>query len=163
HADQRAVAAGVGTDRAHRLLGQVAALRAEADPLLHLADRVGQGERIRFRGLEDMERQPLRGPPANAGQPRELGDQVVDGRGVQGVRYIPGRPRPPRPPSWPIIFCCCSCWAAVMAPFTADTSRSCSISGSSGSIASGLIVMSATSSAPDTFTVTAPPPAECST
>ena len=99
HADQRPVAAGVGADRAQRPLRQVAALGARPDPLLHLADRVGQREGVGLRGLEQVERQPLGRAPADAGQAGELDDQVVDRRGVHRLRRPTcraGRARPVR-------------------------------------------------------------------
>jgi hypothetical protein len=54
-----------------------------ADRLLDLADGVGQGQRLLVGRAQDVERQPLRGALADAGQPRELGDQAVYGRGEQ--------------------------------------------------------------------------------
>ena len=48
-ADDRVVAAGVEADAAELLLGQVAALAAEADALLRLADRLGERERLLLR------------------------------------------------------------------------------------------------------------------
>ncbi len=53
------VAARVDADLAALGLGQVAALGAEADPLLHLANGVGERERVLGRGLEQVEREPL--------------------------------------------------------------------------------------------------------
>ena len=52
---------------------------AEADALLHLVDRVGERERLGLRDLEDVEREPLRRAAADAGQPRQLRDEVLDG------------------------------------------------------------------------------------
>jgi hypothetical protein len=53
--------------------------------------------------------------------------------------------------------------AERIASLTAATTMSASISGSSGSIASGAIFTSTISRAPVAFTVTIPPPAEDST
>ena len=74
------VAAGVGADDAELFLGQVAALAAEADPLLHLPDRVGERARLLLGDAQEVERQPLRRPGADAGQARKLSDEVVDDR-----------------------------------------------------------------------------------
>ena len=79
-ADDRAVAASVEADRAELLLGQVSALTAEADALLDLANRVGERDRLLLRDAQKVEREPLRRAGADAGQARELGDQVVDER-----------------------------------------------------------------------------------
>ena len=51
-ADQGVVAPSVEADPAHLVLGQVAALAAEADALLHLPDRVGERERLVLGTLE---------------------------------------------------------------------------------------------------------------
>ena len=45
-ADRRPVAARVEADRAQLVLGEVAALAAEADALLHLLDRPGERQRL---------------------------------------------------------------------------------------------------------------------
>ena len=60
------------------LLGEVAALTAEADPLLGLPDRLREGDRLLLRRAQEMEREPLRGARADARQAGQLGDQVVD-------------------------------------------------------------------------------------
>ena len=67
-ADDGAVAACVGADRAELLLGEVAALAAEADALLHLLDRARERERLLLRGREEVEREPLRGARADPGR-----------------------------------------------------------------------------------------------
>ena len=61
-ADRRVVAARVEADRAGLLLGQVPALAAEADALLHLGERRRERERLLRRPLQDVEREPLRRP-----------------------------------------------------------------------------------------------------
>ena len=80
-ADDGAVAARVEADRAELLLGQVAALAAEADALLHLLDRRRERERLVLADREQVEREPLRRARADSGQARQLRDEVVDGRG----------------------------------------------------------------------------------
>jgi hypothetical protein len=87
-ADRRVVAACVGADRAQLVLGQVAALGAEADALLHVLDRLRERERLVPRPREEVEREPLRRALADAGQLRELGDEVVHGRREHG-RIVP--------------------------------------------------------------------------
>ena len=66
-ADDRVVAPRVEADRAELLLGEVAALAAEADALLHVLDRVGERQRLLLRHLEEVEREPLRGAAADPG------------------------------------------------------------------------------------------------
>src|SRR5262249_54185128 len=78
----------VEADRAHLVLGEVAALAAEANALLHVPDRIGQRLRLRFRRLEDVEREPLRGAAADPGQPRELPDEVLDGWAQHASRVL---------------------------------------------------------------------------
>ena len=79
-ADQRMVAARVEADRADLILGQVAALLAEADALLHVLDRGGERQRLLARDAEEMEREAVRGARADARQPRQLRDEILDGR-----------------------------------------------------------------------------------
>src|ERR1700675_3704607 len=79
-ADQRGVAPLVDADRAQRVLGEVAALVAEADALLHVADLLGERERLRLRHLEQGEPEPLRRALADAGQARQLRNEIVDRR-----------------------------------------------------------------------------------
>ena len=61
------------------------------------------------------------------------------------------------------ILLAASSWAERKASFTAAWTMSWSSSTSSGSTASGSILSSFSSSSPDTFTVTMPPPALAST
>src|SRR5262249_48732351 len=89
-ADRRPVAARVDADRAELLLGEIAALAAEADALLHLGDRRCERERLVFRHLQEVEREPLRRAPADAGEPRQLRDEVVDGRAEHCRRVLSG-------------------------------------------------------------------------
>src|SRR6266404_5950325 len=86
-ADDRVVAALVTTDRADLLLGEVAALVAEAHTLLYVVDRVGERLRLLLRHLEEMERESLPGPASDAGQARQLRDEIVDG-GAQHRRSV---------------------------------------------------------------------------
>ena len=95
-ADDGAVAARVEADRAELLLGQVAALAAEADALLDLLDRVRERDGLVLLRREDVESESLRRPRADPGQPRQLRDQVVH-RGAQHPHNLPvhsGRPGP---------------------------------------------------------------------
>src|SRR5207344_3666253 len=144
-ADQRLVTARVEADHAELLLREVPALAAEADPCLHLADRVGEGQGFLVRHPQQMEREPLRRARADAGQARQLGDQVLDdgaehGRSAAHCAYMPGRPRPLRPPVTPPSFDWASSCALRSASLTPARTRSSSVSGSSGSIASGEIL-----------------------
>ena len=80
-ADDRVVAPRVEADRADLLLGEVAALAAEADALLHLVIAVGERERLLLRhagGGGTRAAAPCALPMP--GQPRQLRDEVVDGR-----------------------------------------------------------------------------------
>jgi hypothetical protein len=61
-----------------------------ADGLLDLADGIGQRKRLLLGRAENVEREPLRGALADAGQARELGDQTVDRRCKQTAKRISG-------------------------------------------------------------------------
>ena len=91
--DQLGVAALVGADPAARSVGEVEADLAQADPLLDLADRVGEGEGVLVRDPEQMEGKPLGGPSTDAGKLGELRDQTLHGRRVHGfnVAGVPAR------------------------------------------------------------------------
>ena len=78
HADHRGVAAGVAADAAQLALGDAEALAAEPDLLLRGDDRLGQAARVLGRGLDHVEREPLRRLRADAGKARQLVDQVLD-------------------------------------------------------------------------------------
>ena len=80
HADQRVVAADVEADRAHLVLGQVAALAAEADALLDLHDRGRERECLLLGRAQQVEGQPLRGALADARQAGQLRDEVLNRR-----------------------------------------------------------------------------------
>ena len=98
-ADQRPVAALVLADPAPRSLGEVEADLAQADALLHLADRVGEAERLLVVGAEDVEGEPLRGPLADPRQPPELRHQPLDRPRVHAIEAsaLPGAPPAPCP------------------------------------------------------------------
>ena len=81
------VAPCVRADPAELLLGQVAALAAEAHALLHLLDRGCERERFVLAALEDVEGEPLRRARADARQPGELRDEIVD-RGAEHRRSL---------------------------------------------------------------------------
>src|SRR5581483_12172842 len=87
-ADRGAVAARVEADRADLLLGEVAALVAEPDPLLHVADRVRKRIRLVRRHLQEMERQTLRRAAADPRQARQLRDEIVDGRAKHATTVL---------------------------------------------------------------------------
>src|SRR4029450_12256314 len=93
-ADDRTVAPGVGADRAELFLGEVPALPAEADALLHLADCVGEREGLLLRDAEDVEGEPLRRARAHSREPGELRDQVV----YEGREHRPILPTGPAGP-----------------------------------------------------------------
>ena len=94
HADQGAVALRVGADPAERPLGEVEAFLAEADLLLHFADRLAERERLFVGRPQQVEGEPLRGPLADPGQPRELGDEARERRWSLGAHLaitVPAR------------------------------------------------------------------------
>ena len=88
-ADDGVVAARVAADLARLLLGQVPALAAEANALLDLGDRRGERGGLVRRDAQEVEREPLRRSLADAGQARELRDEVVD-RGAEHATIVPG-------------------------------------------------------------------------
>ena len=94
------VAPRVAADPALLVLGDVAADRAEADLVLDLDEHVRQPLDVDRVGVEQVERDPLRTLGADAGQPAELVDQVLDDAFVHGAarsarRREAGRSRPP--------------------------------------------------------------------
>src|SRR5205085_7327473 len=103
-ADQRGVTALVLADPAPRAVGEVEAHLAQADPLLDVANRLGQRAGLLVGRAQEVKREPLRRAISDPGQLSQLGDQPLDRRGVDlrhersPVAYMPGRPRPPRSP-----------------------------------------------------------------
>jgi predicted enzyme related to lactoylglutathione lyase len=91
-ADQRVVAAGVETDRTALLLGEVPALVAEADALLHVLDRGGERECLVLGTLQEVEREAVRSASPDAGEARKLRDKVLDG-GAEHLSYSADMPR----------------------------------------------------------------------
>src|SRR6266511_2003343 len=81
HADERVVASRVPADRARLFLCEIAALVAEADPLLDVLDRGGERERFVLWALEQVERKPVGRARPDAGKARELRDQVFHSGG----------------------------------------------------------------------------------
>src|SRR6185437_129195 len=75
HAQQLAVAAAAGADRAQRLLAEVAAAPAVPDALHRLAQRIGQLQPALAIPLQQMERHPLRTLAAHAGQAAQRFDE----------------------------------------------------------------------------------------
>src|SRR3954453_23977024 len=162
-ADHRPVAVVVGADPAERPLDEVEALLAEADLLLHFADRVAEGEGLFVGRTEEGEGEPLRRAPADTRQARELGDEARERcRALAQPPSIP--PRSPRsPPATPPIFELASSCAARRPSLTAACTISWSSSASSASIASGSMRISRRVRSPPIFTLTMPPPALAST
>ena len=172
------VAPRVRADAAELLLGEVPALAAEADARLHVLDRARQLERLLGSRGEDVKRQPLSRPPPDAGELRELRDEVLDGRAQHGeslavpfghasfagwlragqqsrrdraeaAGHEPGHLR---------LHAARALSAALRSRRRARGRRAAP--GSSGSIARGSIVIETDLARPFAFTVTIPPPAE---
>jgi hypothetical protein len=93
--DHGVVPAGVATDRADVLLRQVAALHAEADTLLDVFDRGGEGERLVLRPLQQVEREAVRRARADARKARQLGDELLHSR-TEHCLIVPTWPGLPR-------------------------------------------------------------------
>ncbi len=75
--------------------GEVETDLALAHRGLHLADGVGQPERLLIGDAEDVEGQPLRGALPDPGQTSELGDEPVDGCCEQGRQRLAARAADP--------------------------------------------------------------------
>jgi hypothetical protein len=88
-ADERAIPPLVATDLAALLLGQIPAFGAEADAVLHVADRVRERLCFVLRDTQEVEGEAVRRSRADSGQSRQLRDEVLDGRGEHG-RIVPG-------------------------------------------------------------------------
>src|SRR5690606_4694144 len=82
-ADDVGVAARVAADPALRLFRDVPAGAAEADLVLDLLERLGEALDVRRVGGEEVEGDPLRALGADAGQPAQLVDEVLDHPFVQ--------------------------------------------------------------------------------
>src|SRR5918994_5417449 len=102
-----------------------------------------------------MERQALRGARPDPRQPRQLRDEVVDGRAEHSrsvlsvADYRPGSPSPDIPGgNMPFNFDSTSDCAERRASLTAAMTMSARSSGSSGSIAAGSIAIDTTSPPP---------------
>src|SRR5690606_13182706 len=89
-ADQLRVAARVAADAAALLLGDVAAHFAELHSRAHLGEQLGEPDDIEGRRLQDMERDPLRGLRADAWQPAELVDELLDDSVVHQLNLAGG-------------------------------------------------------------------------
>ena len=100
HADHGAVAPRVAADLAGLLLGEVAALGAEADALLDLLECGRERQGLVLRHPEEVEGEPLSRPRPDSGQPRQLRDEVLD-RGRKHLSILPvyGRTAPLRRPA----------------------------------------------------------------
>src|SRR5690606_22700533 len=77
-ADHRVVAPRIGTDPALLFLGDVSAGDAEPYLVLHLGEYVGEPAYVHRIGVEYVERDPLRALRADAGQPAEFVDQILN-------------------------------------------------------------------------------------
>ena len=155
----------VATERAQLTLGDVEAPAAPRDALLRLDDRRGEPLRVLGRRLQQVERDALRRLRADAGQPAELVDELLDRDLVEGRhprQAAEAAEVEPAGDARPCFSACSSC-ARRSASLTAATTRSSSISTSSGSTTSGEIVTACSSPAPVTVAFTMPPPAEPST
>src|SRR5690606_20295774 len=164
HAQDVGVTPGIRADAAQLALGDVEALAAEADLLLHLDDRPGEAVRLLRVHLEQVEGDALGRLRPDARQPAERVDELLDGDRV-GRRHQPPPPsRPPSasgsmpsPPSGFEAACssatwsCASCHAALM--------RSSRMVGSSGSTAPGSMRTRTRWRCPFSTTSTSPPPA----
>ena len=133
--------------------------------LLDLADRVGERQRVLVGGAQDVEGEPLGGPPADPRQLRRARRSAAGSAGRTSWPTSPaGRGRPAaEPPVTPPIFDSARSCAARIPSLTAASTMSWSISTSSGSIASGSIVSSSSRRSPLILTLTMPPPALAST
>ena len=158
HADGLLVACLIRADRAGLAVRQILAALAGEGARLGVADRVREALRVLLGQVEHIKRQPLRGFLADAGQSGEFLDQPLDRR-CEKVHQNRPPPSPPMPPVMADIWFCDFSPAALSASFTAATTRSCSISISSGSTTSGLISMLLSVEVPVTVAVTIPPPA----
>ena len=79
-AEHGGVAPVVEAVAAELALGDVEAPPAPGDPLLRLGDRPGEPVGVLGRGLQEVERDPLRRLRADAGQAAELVDERLDRR-----------------------------------------------------------------------------------
>src|SRR6202042_3635617 len=91
------VAALVGAYPATRSVRQVKAGLAQTDPFLDLGDRARERQRLLVARAEQVEREPLSGAATDAGQLRQLGDQPLDGRGVNAQGNAPLHPEAGKP------------------------------------------------------------------
>src|SRR6266545_7287729 len=156
-ADDRGVAPRVGADRARVDVGHVVARRAVEDLLLDLDDRARQRLGLGGGTLEDMVGEARGRLAADAGELRQLVDEVGQrrrGQNSPGI-FIP-----------PVIaprFFDISSSTLREASLTAATTRSCSISTSFGSTTSFSMATARSSLEPFMVALTMPPPAEPST
>src|SRR4029450_7008351 len=74
------VAPGVTADLTGLFLGPVPAVDAEPHALLRLLERRGELQRLVARRAQQVEREAVRCARPDAGQPRQLRDEVVDRR-----------------------------------------------------------------------------------
>src|SRR4029453_16479486 len=79
-ANQRAVTPHIPADLAGLFLRPVAALAAEPNSLLGVAQGAGELERLVLGCTEEMEREPVGGPRADSRQTRQLSDEILDRR-----------------------------------------------------------------------------------
>src|SRR5574337_531297 len=82
HAHHLTIAAAAGAKRAHRILAEVAAALAVADPLHRLGHHAGEFQPALALALEQMERHPLRTLAAHARQTAQCFDEFGKERGA---------------------------------------------------------------------------------
>ncbi len=104
--------------------GEVEADGTEADLPLHVEDALGKSPGVLVGGAEDMGRKSRRGLLPDAGKPRQLLDQSLDGKGIaaHGAPYI--RPGICIPPVIFAISAAAISWALRTPSFTAAMIRS---------------------------------------
>src|SRR4029453_1732099 len=98
-ANHRAVTPHIPADLAGLFLRPVAALAAEPNSLLRVAQGAGELERLVLGCTEEMKRKPVGSAGAHPGQARQLGDEVFDRR-AEHAAIVPvciGPALPPRP------------------------------------------------------------------
>jgi hypothetical protein len=65
----------IETKLAQVSFGDITALPAERQPVLHRSDRIGEAQRILSFGLQQMKGQPLRALLTDSGKPNQFLDQ----------------------------------------------------------------------------------------
>src|SRR5439155_10323941 len=167
----RRVTTWVGAEAAQLALGEGEAAPAETHALAKPGDGLRQLEGVVARHSQEMESETLRRLRTDRRQPAQLVDEALD-RPLERTgqsdssRSPPRSPRPradrSRPPGSAGAIAVAFSSASRMPSLTAATTRSWSISTSSGSITSGSMSIDTSSLVPVTTTLTMPPPAVAS-